>query len=263
MSEISESSIQKAWTQYKQSGDPDAREHLLIAYAPLVRHVANRVAIGLPSSIDTDDLMSYGFFGLSDALERFDPERAVKFETYASQRIRGSMIDGLRAIDWVPRSVRQKAKEIERAIAQLEAQNGRQPQDGEVAEFLGIGTKEYQDRLSEVKAVSLASLDEVWSGGESDDEGSLSLGQMIQDASSADPASQVADDDVKRILAESIDRLPERERLVISLYYYEELTLREIGEVLSVSESRVSQLHTRAMLRLRASLTRHRESLVS
>lgn len=234
-----------------------------MAYAPLVKHVANRVAIGLPSSLDVDDLISYGFFGLADALERFDPGREVKFETYASRRIRGSMIDGLRALDWVPRSVRQKAKEIEGAISELEGEYGRQPEDHEIAGRLGISLKEYHARLRDVKSVALVSLDDIWSSGEGDDDGNLSLGQMVQDNNVIDPASVAADAELKRILADAIDRLPERERLIISLYYYEELTLKEIGEVLSVSESRVSQLHTRAMLRLRAALSRHKESLVS
>lgn len=235
----------------------------MLAYAPLVKYVANRVAIGLPPSIDVDDLISYGFFGLSDAIERFDPEREVKFETYASRRIRGSIIDGMRAVDWVPRSVRQKAKEIEQTIAQLEREHGRPPEDHEIAAHLGIDLKEYHERLGEVRSVALVSLDEVWSSGESDDDGSLSLGQMIEDGSSVDPASAAADQELRRVLADAIDKLPERERLIISLYYYEELTLKEIGQVLSVSESRVSQLHTRAMLRLRAALSRHKESLVS
>lgn len=263
MIDVTQESIDAAWRAYKQSGDSEARETLLLTYAPLVRHVANRVAIGLPTNVDIDDLMSYGFFGLADALERFELDRSVKFETYASQRIRGSIIDGLRAADWVPRSIRQKAKEIERAIAQLEAEHGRQPKDAEVAKALNITIEQYRERLSQVRAVSLTSLDEVWSGSDGDDDTNLSLGQMIEDDNILDPEASVAKQEVKRLLTEAIDRLPERERLVISLYYYEELTLKEIGQVLSVSESRVSQLHTRAMLRLRAALRRHKESLVS
>lgn len=263
MSEFTSDKIDKAWAAYKKDRDPRAREFLLLAYAPLVKHVANRVAVGLPASMDVDDLISYGFLGLADALERFDPSREVKFETYATRRIRGSMIDGLRALDWVPRSVRQKAKEIETAISELESEFGRQPEDREIADRLGISLEEFHDRLREVKSVSLVSLDEIWSSGEGDDDGKLSLGQMIQDSSVMDPAAVAVDEEMKRILVEAIDRLPERERLIIALYYYEDLTLKEIGQVLSVSESRVSQLHTRAMLRLRAALSRHKESLVS
>lgn len=263
LSGLSASETQQAWEEFKRTGDPKAREYLLLHYAPLVRYVANRVAVGLPANMDVDDLISYGFFGLADALERFDPDREVKFETYATRRIRGSIIDALRALDWVPRSVRQKSKEIERAIAHLEAEYGRQPEDQEIAAYLGLELHEFHERLGEVSAINLVSLDEVWSGSDGDDDGSLSLGQMVEDQSSIDPASQASRNEMKRILVEAIDRLPERERLVIALYYYEELTLKEIGQVLSVSESRVSQLHTRATLRLRAALARHRESLVS
>lgn len=263
LSDFSSAQIDQAWKSYKTSADPNAREYLLLAYAPLVRYVANRVAVGLPATMDVDDLVSYGFFGLADAIDKFEPEREVKFETYASRRIRGSIIDALRTLDWVPRSVRQKCKEIERAIAHLEGEHARHPEDHEVADYLGISLNDYHERLGEVRSVGLVSLDEAWSSGESEDDGNLSLGQMIEDASSDDPAAHAAHNELKRVLAEAIDRLPERERLVIALYYYEELTLKEIGQVLSVSESRISQLHTRAMLRLRAALTRHKESLVS
>lgn len=263
MSDLLSRKTEEAWARYKSTGDPKAREELLLAYAPLVRYVASRLAIGLPANLDVDDLISYGFFGLADAIERFDPSREVKFETYATRRIRGSIIDGLRSVDWVPRSVRQKSKEIERAIAALESEYGRPPDDREVAAYLGIELDEYYARLGEVSAVGLISLDEVWAGAEPDDEANLSLGQMIADASSDDPEAQAERNELRRVLAEAIDRLPERERLVIALYYYEELTLKEIGQVLSVSESRVSQLHTKAMLRLRAALARHKESLVS
>lgn len=251
-----------AWEEYKQTGDRKAREALILAYAPLVKYVAGRVSIGLPANVDYDDLVSYGVFGLVDALEKFDTDRGVKFETYAVARIRGAIIDGLRSADWVPRSVRQKSKELEKTITALEAKLGRPASDQEVAAALGIGISEYHALLAEVKGIALASLEEVWSG-DPDEEGKLRIGQMIENDASEDPTAHAEGNEVKRILAEAIDELPERERLVVALYYFEELTLKEIGQVLDVSESRVSQIHTKALLRLRGRLARVRESLVS
>lgn len=254
--------LQRVWSAYKDSGDRKAREALLLAYAPLVRQVAGRVAIGLPATVDMDDLVGYGFFGLVEALERFDPAREIKFETYAASRIRGSMIDALRANDWVPRSVRQKAKELERVIAQLEGAQARPPTDAEIAAALGIGLPAYYERLSEVQSIGLASLDEAWQA-DRDFEGGLPLKEAVVDRTAVDPAAHAAAEEARRALAAAIDRLTERERLVISLYYYEELTLKEIGQVLSVTESRVCQIHTKAMLRLRTALGRWKESFVS
>lgn len=256
------SKIEQAWQLYKSTRSPEARDELILAYVPLVKYVAGRILAGLPSNVDFDDLVSYGFFGLVDAVEKFDPDRGVKFETYAMARIRGAVIDGLRSVDWVPRSVRQKAKELETVVAELEAKLGRPATDLEVCEALGVELEEYHELLSEIKGVTLASLDEVWSG-DPEQEGKLRFGQMIEDTLSEDPGARVEDVEVKRVLAEAIDQLPERERLVISLYYYEGLTLKEIGEVLGVSESRISQIHTKAIVRLRARLLRYRESLVS
>ncbi len=254
--------LEQAWEEFKTTGSAEAREALILAYVPLVKYVAGRVSVGLPSNVDFDDLVSYGVFGLVDAVEKFDPDRGVKFETYAVARIRGAVIDGLRSIDWVPRSVRQKSKELEQTIGALEAKLGRPATDQEIAEALNITLDEYYELLSEVKGVSLASLDEVWSG-DPEEEGKIPFGQMIENTRSEDPTARVEDVEVKRVLAEAIDHLPERERLVVALYYYEGLTLKEIGEVLNVSESRISQIHTKAILRLRGRLSRFRESLVS
>jgi RNA polymerase sigma factor for flagellar operon FliA len=262
LSEATASRIDEDWVLYKKTKDPEARERLIIHYAPLVRFVANRLSIGLPSCVDADDLISYGFFGLVDAVERFDLSREVKFETYATRRIQGSIIDGLRSIDWVPRSIRQKSKELERAIGTLEMKFGRPPSDHEIADYMKLSLAEYSQMIKEVKGASLISLDEGWSN-DSEDEGNLTLSQVIKDVSSEDPANLVSSSELQRKLAEAIDNLPERERLVVSLYYYEELTLKEIGKVLNVSESRVSQIHTKAMHRLKASLNRYLESLVS
>lgn len=254
--------LEQAWEEFKTTGSAEAREALILAYVPLVKYVAGRVSVGLPSNVDFDDLVSYGVFGLVDAVEKFDPDRGVKFETYAVARIRGAVIDGLRSIDWVPRSVRQKSKELEQTIGALEAKLGRPATDAEIAEALNITVEEYHELLSEVKGVTLASLDEVWSG-DPEEEGKIPFGQMIENTGSEDPTARVEDVEVKRVLAEAIDHLPERERLVVALYYYEGLTLKEIGEVLRVSESRISQIHTKAILRLRGRLSRFRESLVS
>lgn len=257
-----EQDVRMAWEQFWATGSAEARDALILCYVPLVKFVASRVSIGLPSNVDFDDLVSFGVFGLVDALEKFESERGVKFETYAVARIRGAIIDGLRSIDWVPRSIRQKAKELEKAVATLEAQNGGPATDREICAALDLSVDEYYKLLLEVSGASLASLDEMWAG-DGDEEGTLRFGQMIENQSSENPTDAVADAEVKRILSEAIDWLPERERLVISLYYYEELTLKEIGHVLEVSESRVSQIHTQALLRLRGKLGRVRESLVS
>lgn len=257
-----EPEVEKAWESFKATGCAQAREKLILAYVPLVKYVAGRVSVGLPSNVDFDDLVSYGIFGLVDAVEKYDPDRGVKFETYAVARIRGAVIDGLRSVDWVPRSVRQKAKELEQTVAALEARLGRPASDQEICEAMQIDFDEYHDLLTEVKGISLASLDEVWTG-DPEEDGKLRFGQMIENTGSEDPTSRVEDVEVKRVLAEAIDHLPERERLVVALYYYEGLTLKEIGEVLGVSESRVSQIHTKAILRLRGRLGRFRESLVS
>lgn len=257
-----EAEVKLAWEAYKATGSPEAREKLILFYVPLVKYVAGRVSVGLPANVDFDDLVSYGIFGLVDAVERFDQERGVKFETYAVARIRGAVIDGLRSVDWVPRSVRQKAKELEKTVASLEARLGRPATDAEVSEALEISIDEYHELLGDIKGISLASLDEVWTG-DPDEDGKLRFGQMIENPDSDDPTLKVEDVEVKRVLAEAIDQLPERERLVVALYYYEGLTLKEIGEVLGVSESRVSQIHTKAILRLRGRLGRFRQSLVS
>lgn len=255
-------SIDKLWAEYRASGSPASRERLIVHYAPLVKYVAGRVAIGLPSTIDTDDLVGYGIFGLVDAIEKFEPERGVKFETYAIARIRGAMIDGLRANDWVPRSVRQKARQLEQTVAQLEAQLGRSATEAEIREALNMDARQYAALLTELRAAALVSLEELW-GNDPDQDNPLSLGQMLEDATAEEPGAALEAEEVERFLGEVIESLPERERLVVTLYYYEGLTLKEIGHVMGVSESRVCQLHTKALVRLRARLLRYRDALVS
>ena len=240
------------WARYKDEQDPDARDQLILNYSPLVKYVAGRLASGLPQSVDTADLISYGIFGLIDAIEKFDLSRAIKFETYAIARIKGAIIDELRAMDWVPRSVRSRAREIEQTYVALENELRRVPSDQEVADRMGITVKEFQGILAKLSYTSVVSFEELWVGGERDD--SQSAIGSIKDESAADPVAMFESEEIKDILAEAIERLPEREKTVIALYYYEGLTLKEIGQVLGVTESRVSQLHTKAVLRLRARL---------
>jgi RNA polymerase sigma factor for flagellar operon FliA len=242
------------WRSYRKTGDAALRDRLILTYAPLVKFVAGRISSGLPSHVDENDLVSYGLLGLISAIERYDPERDVKFETYAIARIKGSIIDELRAMDWVPRSVRARARDIERAISELEAKLGRAPNDEEIAGKLGLTQDELDDSLTEISRSSIAALDELWTvqGGTGDQ---VALIDTIEDTQGPAPTTALDRSEMKEMIADSISRLPEREKLVITLYYYEELTLREIGEVLGVTESRVSQLHTKAILRLKARLS--------
>ena len=241
------------WEEYKRTHSAESREELILHYAPLVKYVAGRVSSGLPPSVEFGDLVSYGVFGLLDAIERFDPTRGIKFETYALARVKGAIIDELRADDWVPRSVRLKAREIERAYVALESELRRIPTDEEVAERLGFSIEEYVSLLGKMSLISLVALDELWTvGGDRPDR--ISLADTVEDVKVKDPSQTFELEEMKDMIADAINRLPERERIVISLYYYEGLTMREIGEVLSVTESRVCQMHTKAILRLRARL---------
>jgi len=245
--------MQSLWLDYRRTHDQALRDRLIVAYAPLVKYVAGRLGSGLPAHVDEGDLVSYGLLGLIDAIERYDPGRDIKFETFAMARIKGSIIDELRALDWVPRSVRARAREIERAIGELEARLGRAPTDEEIATKIGISTEELEESLTDISRSSIAALDELWSVSDAGDQ--VSLIDTIEDPTGARPADALDETETRELLADAISRLPEREKLVITLYYYEELTLREIGEVLGVTESRVSQLHTKAVLRLKSRLS--------
>jgi RNA polymerase sigma factor for flagellar operon FliA len=244
------------WADYKGSGDRAVRDQLIVLYSPLVKFVAGRVAVGLPQHVEQADLVSYGVIGLIDAIERFDPVRQVKFETYAIPRIKGAIIDELRAIDWVPRSVRSKARALEQAHSALEAQLLRAPTDSELAAELGVSEDELAETLRQMSLVGVAALDEVFMVG-GDRTERTTLGDTIPD-STAGPVAVFEDKEAKEILAKAISQLGDREKTVLSLYYYEGLTLAEIGEILGVTESRVCQIHTKAVLQLRTRLSDRR-----
>ena len=247
-----EEELRLLWRRYKLHDDPIARDRLILTFAPLVKYVAGRMSSALPAHVEETDLISYGLLGLIGAVKRFEPDRQVKFETYAVARIKGAIIDELRSLDWVPRSVRARARQIERASAELEHKLQRVPTDEELAAHLKMDIEEFQSAIAQISNSSIVALDEMWnvnSGGEP-----LSLIDTISDTRMSDPAQQLDVTELRDTLADAIARLPEREKIVIALYYYDNLTLREIGEVLGVTESRVSQLHTKAILRLKGRL---------
>ena len=252
-SSIKQMQLKELWARYKKSGDEKAREQLVLAYSPLVKFVAGRMSSGLPAHIEEADLISYGLLGLIGAIERFEPEREIKFETFAVARIKGSIIDELRSLDWVPRSVRAKAREIESTQSRLERELGRAPTDQEVADKLETTVDDFQDSLVQISNSNVVALDELWTVSDSSGD-QVSLLDTMKDPNAVDPARELGVSELKDRLAHAISRLPEREKLIVALYYYENLTLREIGEVLGVTESRVSQLHTKAVLRLKARL---------
>jgi RNA polymerase sigma factor for flagellar operon FliA len=244
--------VEEAWQRWSTDRDAQAREWLVVHYASLVKFVAGRLAAGLPKRVEIGDLVSAGMFGLMDAVEKFDPLRGFKFETYAVPRIRGAILDGLRALDWVPRSVRSRARRVERAISDLEHSLKRAPTDDELAAALGIGTAELDQWLSDVAAGTVGPLDHLVadrSGGGTHDAPRTGMTPPTS------PEAAVEADAVREVMRREITRLPERERVVLALYYDENLTLQQIGDVLGVTESRVSQIHSKAVLRLRARLS--------
>ncbi len=244
--------LRELWRRYKNDGDEQARERLVVAYSPMVKFIAGRMASGLPRHVEEADLISYGLLGLIGAIERFDLEREIKFETFAVARVKGAIIDELRSLDWVPRSVRSRAREVEKAHAALEAKLQRGPTDEEMADKLAISVEDFQGMLLEIANSSVLALDDLWTFADPEGGSQVSILDTIQDPSGVDPESEAHASELKDRLADAIEHLPERERLVIALYYYENLTLREIGEVLGVTESRVSQLHTKAVIGLRS-----------
>ncbi len=245
--------LRELWGRYKNEDDERARERLVVAYSPLVKFIAGRMASGLPSHVEEADLVSYGLLGLIGAIERYELDRDVKFETFAVARVKGAIIDELRSLDWVPRSVRSRARDIEKANAALEAELGRAPTDEEMAARLEMEVEDFHDALLEIANSSVLALDDLWTFADPEGGGGqISVLDTIRDPRAADPEAEAQTTELKDRLADAIESLPERERLVVALYYYENLTLREIGEILGVTESRVSQLHTKAVLSLRS-----------
>lgn len=239
------------WMRYKLRDDKAAREALIVQYAPLVKYVAGRVSVNLPKNVDEGDLIGYGSLGLLDAVERFDPGRGVKFETYAIARIRGAMIDGLRSMDWVPVSVRQRNRILEETVRDLENRLGRSATDAEIAWEAGITVEEYHARLQDMASSAILSLEDVLGGYDDADNNRRT---EVRDDRAPDPVDEAVWSSRKESLAGAIDRLPDREKLVVALYYFEGLTVKEIAHILKVSPSRVSQLHTKAVVRLRGAL---------
>ncbi|MFC4768811.1 FliA/WhiG family RNA polymerase sigma factor [Effusibacillus consociatus] len=228
---------------------------MIAQYLPLVHQVINRVAKGLPAHVSREDLISMGTIGLIGAVERFEPEKGIKFETFATWRIRGAVLDGLREMDWMPRQVRQWAKEIERAFAAVEAQKVNSATDEEVASCLGISIEEFHKRMSQISAGTVFSLEDALHAADEEQ----GIHDIIPDPKAEDPSSHVTRQELKSILEQAVSRLPEKEKLVVALYYYEELTIKEIAEIMEVSSARVSQLHTKAICRLRGGLSRRRQ----
>jgi RNA polymerase sigma factor for flagellar operon FliA len=225
-------------------------------YAPLIKFIAQKIAVRLPSNIELDDLISSGVIGLMDAIEKYDPNRDNKFKTYAEFRIRGSILDELRAQDWVPRSVRDKAKLLDRTVIDLEAELGRNATDDEVAQRLGVSMDEFHDLVNQVRPVSVLSIDDAATFSNVDKKSILNI---LEGTKFNNPYNQLNIKSVKQTVAKAIEDLPERQRLVLSLYYYEDLNLKEIGKILRVTESRVSQLHAQAITRLRVKLVQYFE----
>ncbi len=229
------------------------KEQIVLEHTPLIRYIVNRIAVRLPSHIDLDDLHNTGVIGLMDAIEKYDPEKNCKFKTYAEFRIKGAILDQLRSLDWVPRSVRQKSRRLERAYGEVEQRLGRSASEEEVADSLGLQIEKFHELLNQVRGVSLVNLEELRGTG-ADGERTGSYADIVEDVHSENPFSELKLSETKRLIGDTIGSLPEKERLVISFYYYEDLNMKEIGAILGITESRVCQIHTKAVLRLRAKL---------
>lgn len=248
------------WKEFKQTKDMAIRDEIVCRYSSLVKYVAGKVAVGLPRNVEFDDLLSYGAFGLLDAISKFQYEKGNKFKTYAITRIRGAIFDELRAIDWIPRSVRQKSKEIEEGFSRLENKLGRAGTDEELAEELGVSVDQLHKIFLQISGTSLISLNDVWYIGSDDDE--MPIIETVEGPESLKPDAVLEREEIKNKIIEAIDYLPEKEKQIIALYYYEDLTLKEIGQVLDITESRVSQLHTKSILRLRSRLTTLKKTMI-
>jgi RNA polymerase sigma factor FliA len=245
--------LTETWRRYKRTGDRSSRNQLILAYSPMVKYLAGRIVARMPAHVEVADLVSYGLGGLIEAVERFDPARGVKFEAYASTRIRGAIIDELRSLDWVPRSIRGEARKIEEATAELSTSLHRMPTDAELAARMSIDAEELDASLQRVADARVVALDQPWDITGADG-GETTLLQTLPDRDAADPAASADRADLRQRMTDAILNLPEREQLVLGLRYHQEMRLAEIGEILGVTESRVSQLHAKAVLQVRALL---------
>lgn len=247
---------EKLWEEYNKTKSDKLREEIIVEYVPLVKLVAGRLNMYLGYTVEYDDLVGYGIFGLIDAIDKFDFDKKIKFETYASLRIRGSILDQIRKMDWIPRSVRQKQKQIEAAIASLEKEKGANVKDEDIAEKLGISLDEFRNWESQANISNIASLDEFMEQGT---EGSV---KEFRNTTYLEPEESLDNDEVKRMLMEALELLTEKEKKVVLLYYYEDLTLKEVAKVLDVSESRISQLHSKALEKMKKNLGKYFELLM-
>ena len=260
MSLFEQKTEEELWIEFRKTESIQLRDAFIRQYMPLVKFVAGKVAVGMPGNVEFDDLVGFGQFGLLDAINKFDPEKNVKFKTYAVTRIRGAIFDELRQMDWVPRSVRQKSREIEDTIVELESRLGRTASDEEIASAMNMSLDDFHHAMLKVSGTSVLSLNDVWYSGEDSDK--MSIGDSIESPSSLNPDVIVEREEIKRVITEAINELPEKEKMVLVLYYHEDLTFKEIGQVLQVSESRISQLHASANTRLRAKLTNIRKGIM-
>lgn len=252
------------WARYKKRKDYRVKEILIKKYMYLVRYVVSRIEMCLPTykpNSESDDLVSCGIIGLMDAIEKFDPDRGIKFKTYAISRVRGAILDELRSLDWVPRSVRQKARQFETTCSELENVLKRQATDSEMANAMGINIDDFHDLVTKVNHTAIVSLDKFWTV--KDDDQAVQILDLVEDFKIPNPEEESETQEKKEVLQQAIERLPEREKRVVSMYYFEELTLKQIGDLMDVSESRVSQMHTKAILRLKGKLSKVRDDLVA
>ena len=232
---------------------PALKEEIVLEHAPLIRYIVNRIAVRLPSHVDLDDLHNTGVIGLMDAIDKYDHEKNCKFKTYAEFRIKGAILDQLRSLDWVPRSVRQKGRKLERAYGEIEQRLGRQASEEEVADSLGLEIEKFHTLINQVRGISIVNLEEI-RGSNADGDRAGSFADVIEDVNSENPFASLKMTETKHVISDTIGSLPERERLVVSLYYYEDLNMKEIGGILGITESRVCQIHTKAVMRLRSKL---------
>ncbi len=247
------------WKEFKKTKSSALRDTIIRKYMPLVKYVAGKVSVGLPASMEFDDLVGFGQFGLLDAINKYDLDKKVKFKTYAVTRIRGAIFDEMRQLDWVPRSIRQKSREIEDTISELESKLSRPATDAEIAKEMNLTEEEYLHTVMKISGTSVLSLNDVWYSG--DDNDHVSIVDCIECPQSLKPDVQVEREEIRKVIIQAINELPEKEKMVIVLYYHEDLTFKEIGQVLDVSESRISQLHSNANVHLRAKLTNFRKGI--